>query len=93
MRKSSPEPSGESGLETSFWGGGSGSGLGGVGEGVFGVGGSCRRDGGAEEGVYVVSSLLKSLLVGVETMVKRLRRGEREEKTAERETMFYSRRT
>ena len=41
----------------------------------------------------MVSSLLKSLLVGVETMVERWRRGEREEKTAERETMFYSRRT
>jgi len=93
MRKSSPEPSGESGLGSSFWERGSVSGLGGVGDGAFGVGGSCRREGGAEEGVYVVSSLLKSLLVGVETMVERWRRGEREEKTAERETMFYSRRT
>lgn len=67
--------------------------MGGVEEGVFWFGGSCRREGGAGEGVYVVSSLLKSLLVGVETMVDRWRRGEREEKTAERETMFYSRRT
>ena len=63
---------------------------------MFRVGGSCRREGGAEEVAYGVSSLLKSLLAGVETMLKRLRRGEREERRAERETMFtmfYTRRT
>lgn len=52
------------------------------------VGGSWTTEGGAEEGVYGVSSLLKSFLAGMETMVKRLRREEREEKTAERETML-----
>jgi len=66
------------------WGGGE----------VLRVGGSCTTEGGVEEeGVYVVSSLLKSFLAGVETMVKRLRRGGREEKTAERETIFYTGRT
>ena len=44
--------------------------------------------GGEGEGEYVVSSLLNSFLVGVETMVKGMRRGEREEKTAERDTIF-----
>ena len=55
---------------------------------VLRVGGSCTTEGGVGEGVYEVSSLLKSFLAGVETMVKKERRGEREEKTAERETMF-----
>ena len=58
------------------------------------VGGSCTREGGAEAVEYGVSSLLKSFRVGAETMVvKRLRRGAREDRMVWRETMFYIGRT
>lgn len=57
------------------------------------MGGSWRTAGGGGGGVYEVSSLLKSFLAGVETIARRGRRGEREDKTAERETMFYIRRS
>lgn len=58
------------------------------------VGGSCTREGGAEEVAYGVSSLLRNFLAGAETIANRLRRGEREENSAERETMsFYTRRS
>ena len=44
--------------------------------------------GGTAGVVYGVSSLPKNFLAGVETIANRFLRGEREENTAERETMM-----
>ena len=57
---------------------------------MFRFGGSWARGGGGVGETDGVSCLLKTFLGGAETMLSGLRRGEREDKMAERATMIYT---